>query len=202
MEKLLFLPGALGNTRLWEPVALCLSHAGAREFVSWPGLGAAPPDRSVRGVDDMVEREIRSITGPVVLLPQSMGGLIALRAALAAPANIRGLVLSVTSGGLDLAAYGAADWRPQFAEENPGTPPWFLKARDDLTSELGRIAIPTLLLWGDADPISPVAVGKRLEELLPDAELVVVRGGQHDLVATHAAEVVPHIDRYLERIHV
>ena len=202
MEKLLFLPGALGNARLWEPVARGLSHAGAREFVRWPGLGGEPHDPSVRGVDDLVERVVSSITSPVVLLAQSMGGLIAVRVALAVPGSVRGLVLSVTSGGVDVAAYGGADWRPEFEREHPQAPRWFLDARADLSEALGRVAVPSLLLWGDADPISPVAVGKRLEELLPDAELVVVHGGQHDLVEAHAAEVIPHIDRYLGRIHV
>ena len=69
--------------------------------------------------------------------------------------------------------------------------------RRDLTGELGRIRAPVLLLWGDADPISPVAVGERLAELLPNAELVVTEGGTHDLVFERAHDVAPHIERHL-----
>jgi len=137
------------------------------------------------------------ITAPAVLFGQSMGGLIALRACSCAPALVRGLVLSVTSGGIDVAALGAIDWRPQFARENPNLPRWFLDARDDISETLQHIAVPTLLLWGDADEISPVAVGRRLAELLPNAELVVIAGGAHDLVSTHSFEVLPHIERHL-----
>ena len=54
-----------------------------------------------------------------------------------------------------------------------------------------------LLLWGNADPISPVAVGRRLAELFPNGELVVVEGGTHDLVFERADEVVPYIERHL-----
>jgi pimeloyl-ACP methyl ester carboxylesterase len=51
----------------------------------------------------------------------------------------------------------------------------------------------TLLLWSEADLISPVGVGPRLAELLPRAELVVLPVAGHmfardraDLVALHA----------------
>jgi pimeloyl-ACP methyl ester carboxylesterase len=153
----------------------------------------------VTGLDDLVRQVVAEISGPTVLLAQSMGGLIALRAALERPERIRALILSVTSGGIDLRGLGAADWRPGFEARNPGTPSWFLDARDDLAPQLGRVSAPVLLLWGDADPISPIAVGHRLAELLPHAELIVVPGGTHDLVSERANEVLPHIERHLER---
>ena len=56
-----------------------------------------------------------------------------------------------------------------------------------------------LLLWGDADPISPVAVGERLRDLFPSAELVVVPGGTHDLISERAEDITPHIERHLQR---
>ncbi len=199
-EKLLFLPGAAGDIGVWKPVAEGLSRPGERQFVTWPGLGGAPPDEAVTGLADLVQRVVAAITEPVVLFGQSMGGLIAVRAALSVPTRVRGLVLSVTSGGIDVGALGAVDWRPEFAREHPGTPRWFLDARDDLSDELRRFALPTLLLWGDTDPISPVAVGRRLAELLPVAELVVVPGGRHDLVHARAREVLPPIERYLNRV--
>jgi poly(3-hydroxyoctanoate) depolymerase len=198
-EALLFLPGAGGDTTSWQPVSAGLLHGGRRHFFSWPGFGGAPADASVRGIDDLVERVIERMTGPVVLFAQSMGGLIAMRAALARPERIRAMVLSVTSGGLDVHALGAVDWRPQFAQRNPSAPRWFLDAREDLTPRLHEISAPVLLLWGDADPISPVAVGQRLADLLPHAELLVVSGGNHDLVSERSSEILPHIERHLAR---
>ena len=198
-EALLFLPGAGGDTSLWQPVSARLTHAGRRDFFSWPGFGGAPADASVSGLSDLVERVIERMTGPVVLFAQSMGGLIALQAALARPERVRALVLSVTSGGIDVAALGAVDWRPQFEQRNPSAPRWFLDARNDLAPDLSGVTAPVLLLWGDADPFSPVAVGRRLAELLPQAELVVVPGGTHDLVSERANQVLPHIERHLER---
>lgn len=148
-------------------------------------------------IDDLVKRVSASISGPVDLLAQSMGGIIAIRAALQKPALVKHMVLSVTSGGLDVLSLGATDWRPTFRELNPTLPTWFLDEREDLTNRLGELPFPVLLLWGDADPISPVAVGRRLAELLPRAELVIIKNGTHDLVYERANEIIPYIEKHL-----
>lgn len=197
VEKLLFLPGASGNTRFWKPVSDGLHHPGRREFFAWPGFGGVPAEPDIAGIDDLVKRVAASITGPVDLLAQSMGGTIAIRAALRKPDLVKHMVLSVTSGGLDVASLGGADWRPGFRELNPTVPCWFSDYREDLTASLGELPFPVLLLWGDADPISPVAVGRRLAELIPKSELVIIENGTHDLVAERASEVIPHIERHL-----
>jgi pimeloyl-ACP methyl ester carboxylesterase len=176
-----------------------LQHPGARRFLSWPGFGGSPAEPDVRGMADLVARVVRHITGPVALLAQSMGGVVAVRAALEKPDLVRHLVLSVTSGGIDVARLGAQDWRSAFRERNPELPRCFLDECEDLTERIRAIGIPVLLLWGDADPISPVAVGRRLGELFPNAELVVIPGGTHDLVQKRARDVAPHIDRHLAR---
>jgi pimeloyl-ACP methyl ester carboxylesterase len=110
---------------------------------------------------------------------------------------VRHLVLSVTSGGLDVASLGGQDWRPGYRAQNPTLPGWFLGEREDLTHRLRELTCPVLLLWGDSDPISPVAVGRRLQELFPRAELVVVKKGTHDLVAERAQEILPIIEKHL-----
>jgi len=194
---LLFLPGASGNTAVWQPVSGGLRHPGERRFISWPGFGGVPTEPGVNSMDDLVDRVVDAMTGPVDMLAQSMGGTIAIRAALQKPEMVRHLVLSVTSGGLDLASLGAIDWRPWYREAFPTLPDWFMAERIDLTDRLRELTMPVLLLWGDADPISPVAVGERLAELFPRAELVVIKNGTHDLVAECAHEVIPHIEAHL-----
>lgn len=201
---LLFLPGAGGNTRFWNNVSDRLPHPGARRFIAWPGFGGAPADPRVTSLDDLVTRVVDDIdsvsgAGPVDLLAQSMGGVIAVLATLKRPEAVRHLVLSVTSGGIDLAGLGAEDWRPMMVREMPHLPRWFIDERRDLTDRLREISIPVLLLWGDADPISPVAVGRRLAGLFPVAELIVVEGGTHDLVSDRAGEIAPQIDRFLQK---
>jgi len=52
-------------------------------------------------------------------------------------------------------------------------------ALDTLSSRYGEIPIPTLLLWGDADAIVPLAVGERLAREIPRARLAVLANCGH-----------------------
>ena len=100
-SQLLFLPGASGSTAFWQPLAGL--HASCRA-----------PDRRLPGFGDAARsgrRRFRqprascaeTIDRPTAVIAQSMGGVIAMRAALDKPALITHLVLTVTSGGLDMA---------------------------------------------------------------------------------------------------
>jgi pimeloyl-ACP methyl ester carboxylesterase len=196
-RKLLFLPGASGNTSFWKPVMDRLSAPGERVHLGWPGFGPTPPDPAIGGLEDLVALVTAKIDGPTALIAQSMGGVIALLCALEKPELVTHLVLTATSGGMNLSDLGAQDWRPAFHAANPSLPLWFASYKVDLTEQLRTIQIPTLLLWGDADPISPPLVGERLASLLPCAELHVIAGGTHDLADILAARVAPLIDKHL-----
>jgi pimeloyl-ACP methyl ester carboxylesterase len=198
-SKLLFLPGASGNTGFWLPVAGRLTHGATHTHIGWPGFGPTPAESGVSGIEGLVSRVLAEVDQPTALIAQSMGGVVAAMAALERPNLITHLVLTVTSGGINTAGLGAQDWRPEFLAAYPLLPPWFADFRTDLTSRLGSIQAPTLLLWGDADPISPVAVGERLAMLLPNAKLHVLSGGAHDLAHTLAVHVAPLIDAHLAK---
>jgi pimeloyl-ACP methyl ester carboxylesterase len=60
------------------------------------------------------------------------------------------------------------------------------------------IAAPTLLIWGDSDPISPVSVGLHLERRMRKAKLHVVPGGDHSLASDKAEVVAPLIAEHLK----
>ena len=65
---------------------------------------------------------------------------------------------------------------------------------------LEKINIPTLLIWGDADPISPVAVGIYLNTKLKGSTLKIISNGKHNLAEEHAKEVSVYINQFLEAI--
>ena len=196
-SKLFFLPGALGRTEFWHPAADLLTYPAPKVHVTWPGFSGVPQAPGIRSIDDLVSRVLADIDQPSALIAQSMGGVVALLAALRKPELVTHLVLSVTSGGMDLSEFAGEDWRPSIRAAHPGLPDWFTGYRDDLSPELPALRIPTLLLWGDADPISPVKVGRRLASLLPHAQLHVVPGGDHNVACTFAGLVAPLIDRHL-----
>lgn len=198
-SRLLFLPGASGSSGFWQPVSDLLDHAGERILYGWPGFGLTPPNLAISGINDLVVKVVADIDRPTVLIAQSMGGVIAIRAALEKPHLVTHLVLTATSGGIDISDLGAQDWREVFHAENSTSPQWFVDYKEDLTEQLKKINIPVLLLWGDADLLSPVAVGNRLASLLPRPELHVIPGGDHHLAKTFAHIVTPLIDEYLAR---
>ena len=197
MTKICFLPGAGGSASFWRPVADRLDPNRNKRFFSWPGLGNEPHDPSVRGLDDLVSMVLSDLGEPADLIAQSMGGLIAARVALAAPGKIRRLVLTATSAGVPMHAYGATDWRSDYQREFPTAANWITEVNEDLSPALHLIGAPCLLIWGDADAISPPSVGRRLCELLPDARLHIVRGGDHGLARTHADQIAPLITEHL-----
>lgn len=49
-----------------------------------------------------------------------------------------------------------------------------LMAEADLRDVLPRIAVPTLLIWGDQDGRSPLGVARQFERAIADAQLVVI----------------------------
>lgn len=198
-SKLIFLPGARGEPAFWRALGDRLHIEAHKIYFAYPGFGSEPADPAVNSLDDLVQQVIRQIDQPTAIIAQSMGGILAVHAALQKPELVTHLVLSVTSGGVDMDSLGAAQWQAGFAAANPHLPDWFIKHRSDLSEEMKTLHQPTLLLWGDADPISPVAVGERLLGLLPSARLHVVAGGDHDLGHAHAVELAPLVDAHLKR---
>jgi pimeloyl-ACP methyl ester carboxylesterase len=195
--KLMFLPGAGGDPAFWQPVGERLPAAWSKVYFGWPGLGDQPHDPAVNGIDDLVARVAAMLDQPADLLAQSMGGIVAVRLALQHPDKVRRLVLAATSGGIDLAPFGVADWRPEYRRSFPRAARWITEIKADHAAELGRIAAPALLLWGDRDPISPLGVGRHLMSLLPNARLQIVSGGDHAFARERAAEVAPLIEAHL-----
>jgi len=151
----------------------------------------------VRGIEDLARMVRAKMEGPVDLVAQSMGGVIASRLAIAEPKAVRRLVLTVTSGGVDMAGLGASDWRSDYRKSFPNAAAWITAPIASPNLEIERIAAPTLLIWGDCDPISPIAVGRHLESRLSNARLHVVKGGGHDLAKTHATAVALLIAQHL-----
>jgi pimeloyl-ACP methyl ester carboxylesterase len=192
-----FLPGASGDGRFWAPLARLLPSEWRKRFFAWPGLGDIPAIPDVRSLDDLVRLVLTALDGPVDLVAQSMGGVVALRAAAERPERVRHLVLAATSGGLDMRRFGAEDWQPAYVCEFPRAAPWILEHTGDLTPSLGAITAPTLLVWGDSDRISPLAVGEELLRRLSTARLIVVAGGDHSFARDRAGEFAAEVLRHL-----
>ncbi len=70
----------------------------------------------------------------------------------------------------------------------------------DLQAWAARIPAPTLLLWGDQDQDTPLSDGVRLEQLIPDAGLVVFSGAGHYSYLERAADAAVIINKFLSDV--
>lgn len=194
---ILFLPGATGDPDFWRPVADRLPAAWPKHLLGWPGAGGQPHHPRIGSFDDLIAETAARIEERADLVAQSMGGAVAVGVALRHPEKVRRLVLVATSGGIDVDTLGAADWRKSYQAEFPQAARWVTEDRIDHTDQLARLGQPALLVWGDADPISPIAVGRRLASALRGSRLVVVPGGTHALAREHPDLVAEHIAAHL-----
>jgi pimeloyl-ACP methyl ester carboxylesterase len=69
---------------------------------------------------------------------------------------------------------------------------------EDLREELPKIKQPTLLLWGENDDQTPLADGKLMEELIPDAGLVAFPNSTHFAFLENRARFKTIIKTFLE----
>lgn len=196
MLPTLFLPGAVGEASFWSPVAAELK--GETRLLSLPGLGNQPHEETLDTFDAHVFRLIAMCDAPVNVVAQSMGGYIALIAALTETSQINRLVLVATSGGINLRRFGGVDWRNDYRTSYPNAAGWIEYETVDLSERLRNLDIPILLIWGDSDPISPMAVGEYLYSLLPNASLQIIKDGDHDVAQTHVQEVSKLIANHLQ----
>lgn len=72
-----------------------------------------------------------------------------------------------------------------------------LGTRDDISNRLAEIHAPALVLHGEADAAIETARARDMANRLPHAELVIIPDAGHAANLTHAAEVNPHIERFL-----
>jgi pimeloyl-ACP methyl ester carboxylesterase len=69
---------------------------------------------------------------------------------------------------------------------------------DDIRPLLPRVRAPTLLVWGEHDPITPVSDGRLIEALIPGARLVVIAGASHNPMADRPEAFNRELVRFLD----
>ena len=202
VETLIFLPGASGNITFWQPVMSLLSDNYAKQIIAYPEFGGVPAQNGIQNFDDLQQYVIHSIhhlseQNSSIVVAQSMGGIFAVQTALQHPQKIKAVVLVATSGGVDLSPFHVADWREDY-QLNFSVPDWFVNQHTALDDQLEEINCPVLLIWGDQDPISPVAVGEYLQAKFSKAQLHIIDQGQHDLAFEYAVQVAKLIEEFIQ----
>ncbi len=165
-----------------------------------------------------------------VLCGHSMGGAIAQAVALAYPERVAALVLIGTGAKLRvapalleaiLADYGAvlemmADWAfsptapaelkelgmKAMGQADPSVVHGDYAACDlfDLRDRLGEICVPTLVVGGTDDKMTPLRFSQYLADRIPDAQLVTLEGAGHMLALEQPAAVAAAVKGFLKRL--
>jgi len=70
--------------------------------------------------------------------------------------------------------------------------------QEDLAPYAQRIKAPTVLIWGDQDADTPLWQGRKLEQLIPDAGLVVFKGAGHFAYLDRLNDYIRVVDHFLK----
>ncbi len=72
-----------------------------------------------------------------------------------------------------------------------------LMADHDLTEFLPELTVPTLVIAGERDLFTPVHRSRKMAELIPDAELLILAEASHAAIVEHPDTINQRIDRFL-----
>ncbi len=213
---LVLLHGAGASSRQWADVITGLPDWIMPVAVDLPGHGDSPGyapgslAEAARAVIHSVSS--RGIPAPYAIAGHSFGGLVALRLALDAPADVSHLALVASAARATLHPRLLAMMcgtekvdtgfiRAGFTDPGPADPrtaaaceivvgdlrrtrlrsgcEYFEVGEIDLTAELHRIAIPSLVLIAAGDPVIAPRKSHATAAALPNAHSVVLTAGHH-----------------------
>jgi len=208
-KNILFLHGWRSEGAVWHDIAMQVQKEKCNVFtLDLPGFGGSSVPGNVFTitdyatiVSDFIEK-MKIIK--VILVGHSFGGRVALRVTSTNSSCIEKLVL-VDSAGFVNTEKQQLKWlskivKPLFApsfmqgirkkiytmlgaEDYLATPELqktFVNiVGEDLSGDLPRIHVPTLLLWGAQDTSTPVSYGEKMNHMIADSHLVVLPDAGH-----------------------
>ncbi|MBX2804250.1 MAG: alpha/beta hydrolase [Myxococcales bacterium] len=206
--RVIFVHGAGGNASTFGPLASAWSWADLH-VPDLPGRGKTPGEAllTVDALASWLGDVLGSFDTPSVVVGHSLGGAVALRAAMQHPARFRGLVM-VSSGARlrvseailaavdDARDRATAPFSLRFGFRDPSaeaahrydalaaTTPAEATAADwracdgfDVRDRLHEVAVASLVAWGRDDPLTPPRFQRWLVDHLERAEALELDGG-------------------------
>jgi pimeloyl-ACP methyl ester carboxylesterase len=213
--------GLGGSWRWWEPVVKPLAGRMRIYLVDLPGFGSARGRPFVLGDAPSYIHALLGEVGleRVDLIGHSLGGIVCARVAASWPETVERLVLVAPAGLLDrqrptqyalpLAA-ALRHARPRFLRVAAGDSLHAgllavyragkqLLGDDALRGELSSIQAPTLLVWGERDPIVRPRLAVEYVRAIPAAELVMLAGAGHVPMSDQPNDFVAAVVEFLRR---
>jgi len=224
----LFLHGLVDDLEIWDRVAPQFAERGRVIRMDQRGHGGSGFPAGAWGRQDLAQDVISVLDAleseRAFIVGHSMGGVIAMAAAIGFPERVAGLVLIGTTSQCSAKA---AAWYRRIAEaaEKEGIDGlrraiYGDKSRkrivgdpvgiagvtraleslypDPLTPLLPGVRCPTLLIVGEVDPMGSKA-SSIIESALPDAHLVALEGRGHWVHTEDPAGLLAAVDSWRER---
>ena len=69
----------------------------------------------------------------------------------------------------------------------------------EMYSRVGESNIPTLVIWGTLDGVVPYSTSNRIKEIIPQAKLVTIEEGTHDITYRQPSQVGEAISIFLDK---
>lgn len=206
---MVLLHGLSGSSRWWRYTVPALREryrVHIPEMVGFGGSRGAVRHPTLPEMAGLLVRWLDAVgIDATHFVGHSMGAQVGVHLAARWPDRIRRLVLSDAAGiphpispahilevGREL-LWPRAWGRPSFlatigldaARTGPRTLVRAIRGilADDIRPLLPRVSAPTLLLWGEHDPFTPVADAEAIARLLPGARTVVIQGAAHNPMA-------------------
>lgn len=216
-SRLVFIHGAGGTHKVWRyqtsafPGSLAIDLPG---HTSGKGCNAVP-DYAESVSSAIIQRKLT----PAILVGHSMGGAITIELALTRPYLLAGIVLVGSGARLRVtpiikdevirnyahAAEVIAEWayspktdaklkRASVQEllEVPANVTYGdFEACDqfDRLTEINRITLPTLIVCGEDDALTPVKYSQYMKDRIPNARLVIIPGAGHSAMLEKPEEL-------------
>ena len=199
---LILLHGLSGSGRWWGRNVPAFASRFRTYAVDLPGFGASRRVRWSR-LDDTVDRLADWIAAEGLsrahIAGHSLGGAVAARVAARHPERVDRLVLvdaAIRPEGIRpspratdvvrTVRSGMPGFAPMLVRDLLRCHPWSFVAatvdalQPDWESHLARIISPTLVVWGEHDAITPLALGRDIAEAVADAQLIVLPNAGHN----------------------
>jgi pimeloyl-ACP methyl ester carboxylesterase len=201
-EPVILVHGLSGSSRWWMRNIPALAPHYRLYLVDLPGFGAMRRHRRHFVLAEAASWLLAWMEAldlhQAHLVGHSMGGYICVRLAAARPAAVRRLVLVAPAGmptGRSLPGYfvplllsgryAAPRFLPVLLYDSlRAGPRTVLRAgmallAEDLRVHLAAITAPTLLVWGEHDPLVPRSISEILRQEICDSRLLILEGAGH-----------------------
>jgi pimeloyl-ACP methyl ester carboxylesterase len=177
--------------------------------------------------DDIAKLLAQQKTGPAIFIGHSMGGAIAQTMALSYPERVAGLVLIGTGAKLPVSSHildkalteftAVANFITRYSWAADAPPAIVEKAHQELLktapavlhgdfvacnnfnvmTELGQIAVPTLVIAGSSDKMTPPRFGRYLADQIPNAQFHLIENAGHMMMLERMGEVTAVTTQFL-----